>query len=97
MEKDCNVEREERVLRLLLYLDQHGFGVAYELWQDRPAVVWVVRPIDKPAPRFKWQEACQEQLYLHFSRQDLQVVQKNPSAASSIKKGPRSPRCDRGF
>jgi hypothetical protein len=57
-------ELEQKVAALLLYLRENGYRVSYELWPDRSALVWRLRPGDKPPP----QKPCQEWNYLPFSR-----------------------------
>jgi len=68
------IDLHQRVQSLLVYLDQHGFRLAYELWPDRSAVLWVLRTSDQPLhPNVPWQEPCHEALYLPFSREDVQL------------------------
>jgi len=66
----------QRVHRLLVYLEQHEFRVAYELWKGESAVVWVLRPIDKSelGLELPLHELCQEQLYFLWAREIVQLV-----------------------
>ena len=68
------LDLHQRVLALLVYLDQHGFRMAYEL-SHRGEVVWVMRPIDKsePAPELPLHEPCQEQFYFSWARVIVQL------------------------
>jgi hypothetical protein len=69
------IDLHQRVLRLLVYLDQHGFRVSYELWANPSAVVWCVRPIDQSNAQLQLplHESCQEELYFPWAREIVQL------------------------
>jgi hypothetical protein len=66
----------QRVLGLLVYLDQHGYRVAYKLWEDQSAVVWELRPIDKPAGQLELglHKPYHQLLYFSWAREIVQLV-----------------------